>query len=150
MVRYLLAVLLVAIGAVGAVAGFCRPWRGGQHAADFALTDLLTPGQSTASPGFAASVAGAVLVGLLAAAIGVLVRVHWLAVAGWLVCAVPTGLWALQAADDEFMIPDLQAGFTNAAIAIAALLLALLVVPARRAPEAAPEPRALEMEKGAR
>jgi hypothetical protein len=132
MVRYLLAGLFAVIATIVTTVGMVRPWQGTHHAADFALRDLVTSGPETQAPGFLASVALPVLAGVAIAALGVAFRARRTVTAGWAICTAATVLWGINAADSTFTIPDMQSGFTDAAMAVAALLLAVLVLPSRR------------------
>ncbi|GAA1963197.1 hypothetical protein [Amycolatopsis minnesotensis] len=139
MVRFVLAVLFALIAVTGVVVGCSKPWQDGHHASDLALADLVTSNPSHTTPNWFASIALTLVASVVLAAMGVLARWRLLVVLGWLVCVVPVGLWALRAVDDELVIPDMQAGFTNAAMAAGALLLTALVLPRRHSRRAAPE-----------
>ncbi|WP_215541763.1 hypothetical protein [Amycolatopsis sp. CA-230715] len=139
MVRFVLAVVFGLIAVAGVVVGCSKPWQGGHHASDLALADLVTSNPSHTTPNWFASIALALVASVVLAGLGVLARRRLLVVAGWLVCVVPVGLWALRAVDDDLVIPDMQAGFTNAAMAAGALLLTALALP-RHPRRAAPEP----------
>lgn len=140
MVRFVLAALFALIAVVGVVVGCSKPWQAGHHASDLALADLVTSTPAHATPNWFASIALTLVASAVLAAVGVMARWRLLVVLGWLVCVVPVGLWALRAVDDELVIPDMQAGFTNAAMAAGALLLTALVLPRRHSRHAESEP----------
>lgn len=96
MVRYLFAVPLTVVGAIGATIGLIRPWQDGRSAADLALHDLFADGPPDTSPGFVASIALPLLAGVVVAVLGLLMRRKALVALGWLVCAFPPdcGRWA--------------------------------------------------------
>ncbi|RZQ63526.1 hypothetical protein [Amycolatopsis suaedae] len=136
--RYLLALLLTLLGSGGLVLGMFRSWREDRSASDFALRDVFTQSPTTTEAGFFTSVAVLLLAAVVVGLFGALVRSRVLLGLATLAALVPTGLWALQAADGTFEIPGLRDGFTNAAAGAGLLLLATVVTALRRRRAAEP------------